>query len=358
MPAPLVGCFGCGAVAETYHRCAPIVPANTKDIGLLAVITLDKGRFIVSGEPIEIMLTSCLNLFQSLHSRGGVAALLLVIAAGAQAITYHPRMDQATWISRSSVLECRLIQPIPYFGRAVFDHQAGKSLRFYLQSVSNPMSAGQAALVANAPRWNPELPDADLGLVVVRDGEFPVELEAAHATRLLAELFKGRSPEFTRRSWYGDEQAIRVAMSSVNFREAYSLYRQCLASLMPVSYDELERSRVHFDSDKWEIKDEYGDWLRLVARFLLADDEVDRVYIDGHTDDTHTTTYNVELSRKRAESVRDYLVQLGVSANRMTVRYHGERFPVETNSTEAGKAQNRRVTVRLERVGASIARRP
>ncbi len=342
---------------ETYHSCAPFARANAKDIGLLAV-----NPDVVHQNPMLRMSPNNATRFHSPRLRHAgrslLACLLLGLALGAQAITYHPRMDEATWIARNSVLSCRLVQPIPFFGRAVFDHQAGKPLRFYLQTVSNPMEAGQASLASNPPRWNPELAAADLGVVVVREGEFPVELESAQATRLLAELFKGKSPRFTRRAWYGDEQAVQVAMSSVNFREAYSLYRQCLAALMPVSYEALERSRVHFDSDKWEIKDEHGEWLQLLARFLRADDEVDRVYIDGHTDDTHTTTYNVELSRKRAEAVRDYLVQLGVSANRMTVRYHGERFPVEPNSSEAGKAQNRRVTVRLERVGASFARRP
>ena len=71
----------------------------------------------------------------------------------------------------------------------------------------------------------------------MQSGEFPVELEAALANRLLAELYQGKSPGFVRRAWYMgdnaasvDKEAIKVAMSSVNFHEAYSLYRQCVKS--------------------------------------------------------------------------------------------------------------------------------
>ena len=307
-----------------------------------------------------------------------------------QALTYHPRMDHATWISDASVLQCRLTQPIPSFGQAVFAHSAGQPLRFYLQTVSNPLAEGLASLKSNPPSWNPQLPVIDLGRVNVKRGDFPVQLDATLSTRLLAELFQGKSPSFVRRAWYIEQaynpeaddiaadtpsmneisfsnrqlaqqadtnQAIEVALSSVNFREAYSLYRQCLARLMPVGFDQLERSRVKFDSDKWELKPETTEWLDIVARYAIADPQLDQIYIDGHTDNTHTTTYNVELSRKRAEAVVGYLVSSGVSANQITMRFHGERYPVEPNTSRAGKQANRRVTIRLERVGSRISQR-
>lgn len=278
------------------------------------------------------------------------------------ALSYHPRMDRATWIADSSVLQCKLIQPIPSFGQAVFDHSAGKQLRFYLQTVANPMSAGQASLKSNPPIWNRDLEPTNLGMVPVREGDFPVELDAALSTRVLTELYKGKSPGFTRRAWYVEEayaedEAIEVALSSVHFREAYSLYRQCLGRLLPVGFDQLARSRVHFETDKWALTAETITWLDMIARYATEDPQLDRMFVDGHTDDTHTTTYNVELSRKRAEAVVEYLVAKGVSANQITTRFHGERFPVESNKTPAGKQANRRVTIRLDRIETNFSQR-
>lgn len=343
---------------------------------------------------------TCVSVLRAFASRSTGLKALMVLALSltsslSQALTYHPRMDHATWISDASVLQCRLIQPIPSFGRAVFDHSAGQPLRFYLQTVSNPLTEGLASLKSNPPSWNPQLPVIDLGRVNVKRGDFPVQLEATLSTRLLAELFQGKSPSFVRRAWYieptyspeadvnvnahgegdtaktgqmtfannqsaqqaDDNQAIEVALSSVNFREAYSLYRQCLARLMPVGFDQLERSRVKFDSDKWELKPETIEWLDLIAHYATADSQLDQMYIDGHTDNTHTTTYNVELSRKRAEAVAGYLVSKGVSANQITTRFHGERYPVEPNTSAAGKQANRRVTIRLERIVNRISQR-
>ena len=290
------------------------------------------------------------------------ACLLLGIAvlglsATSHAISYHPRMDQAQWHSHASVLRCELVQPIPAFGRAVFAFEAGRGLRFYLQSPASPLDAGQAALSTQAPRWNPDLPGADLGLVNVAAGARPVSLDAALATRLLAELYKGMSPQFLRRAWYDEEEAVVVALSSVSFRRAYVAYQDCLAELSPVGLAELERSRIHFASDDIKLTAKARHWLDTLGNYLLRASDVDRVFIDGHTDNTHTTTYNIELSRKRAEAVADYLVGLGVSRNQLTVRYHGERFPVKTNNTAAGKAFNRRVTLRVQRLAATLAQR-
>ncbi|MBT8148734.1 MAG: OmpA family protein [Gammaproteobacteria bacterium] len=266
-------------------------------------------------------------------------------------------MDEAQWHSHTSVLRCELIQPIPAFGRAVFAFDAGRGLRFYLQSPASPLDAGQAALSTQAPRWNPDLPAADLGLVNVVAGAQPVSLDAALATRLLTELYKGMSPRFLRRAWYDEEEAVAVALSSVSFRRAYTAYQRCLAELSPVGLAELERSRINFASDESKLNSKAQQWLDTLGNYLLRASDVDRVFIDGHTDDTHTSSYNVELSRKRAEAVADYLVGLGVSRNQLTVRYHGERFPVKPNSSAAGKAFNRRVTLRVQRLAATLAQR-
>jgi len=270
------------------------------------------------------------------------------LAVAANALTYLPRMDRAQWISREHILNCSLIQPIPDLGRAVFEYASGDKLRFYLESPDNPLEPGQATLTSRASTWYPQQPDTQMGIVKVISGKIPIHLDKRLATHLLAELYKGKSPTFVRKAWYTEDETIEVAMSAAGFRSAYASYRNCVAELLPVGFDQVERSKVHFAVDKWVLDEVAREWLDILVRYLTRATDVERFYIDGYTDSTHTASYNIQLSKNRAEAVRDYLVNRGVSPNLLMVRYHGERFPVAENNTVEGRAENRRVTMRVE----------
>lgn len=69
------------------------------------------------------------------------------------------------------------------------------------------------------------------------------------------------------------------------------------------------------------------------------------VLVAGHTDSQGAEDYNLELSRKRAASVRDYLSTHGISSDRIAMTYSGETSPKFTNETAEGRAQNRRVEI-------------
>jgi outer membrane protein OmpA-like peptidoglycan-associated protein len=71
------------------------------------------------------------------------------------------------------------------------------------------------------------------------------------------------------------------------------------------------------------------------------------IRVEGHTDSTGSEQYNLDLSRRRAEAVRNLLVQRNVSASRMEVVGYGEAKPVATNETEAGRQMNRRVELKI-----------
>ncbi len=71
-----------------------------------------------------------------------------------------------------------------------------------------------------------------------------------------------------------------------------------------------------------------------------------RVEVAGYTDNSGSARYNQSLSEQRANSVRDYLIEQGVSKNSLTVKGYGEEQPIADNSTPAGRAENRRVELR------------
>jgi outer membrane protein OmpA-like peptidoglycan-associated protein len=71
----------------------------------------------------------------------------------------------------------------------------------------------------------------------------------------------------------------------------------------------------------------------------------ERVVVTGYTDSVGSDTYNLKLSERRANTVRDALVADGIAADRITTKGMGESNPVASNDTAAGRAQNRRVDI-------------
>ncbi|APE27585.1 OmpA family protein [Aurantiacibacter gangjinensis] len=67
----------------------------------------------------------------------------------------------------------------------------------------------------------------------------------------------------------------------------------------------------------------------------------------GHTDSTGSDQYNLDLSRRRAESVANYLVSRGVARSRIETIGYGEQYPIADNTSESGRSQNRRVEIRI-----------
>ena len=89
--------------------------------------------------------------------------------------------------------------------------------------------------------------------------------------------------------------------------------------------------------------------LDLIILYVKADPKVKALYIDGHSDSSGRRYNNRRLSESRALKVTDYMVKKGIDSGMLTTRYHGERYPVASNKTRAGRELNRRVTIRLEK---------
>jgi outer membrane protein OmpA-like peptidoglycan-associated protein len=266
----------------------------------------------------------------------------------ANAKTYTAKLDKSQWYISSSIFECSLVHDIPEYGKGVFYHEAGEELKFWTSAIQNPMRPGKAALVVEASTWRPGNPVQDLGYVNVEDSLKPLQVERKRSTVMMQGLIAGMTPTFTRKAWYSDE-SIRVQLNSINFSSIYNSYLDCVSSLLPVNFRQVERSKVHFESDKAEMTEEDIKQLDLLILYVNADSSVNAVYVDGHTDSSGRRIYNRRLSKARAEAVRDYLVLKGLPDAIIRTRYHGERFPVVGNDTAKNKFQNRRSTVRLER---------
>jgi outer membrane protein OmpA-like peptidoglycan-associated protein len=103
---------------------------------------------------------------------------------------------------------------------------------------------------------------------------------------------------------------------------------------------------VTFDVDSATLKPQFRTTLDQIAQNLSTyPDSLIDVY--GHTDSTGSDAYNQGLSERRARTVADYLSMRGVSAARVRSQGYGETMPVATNDTDAGRALNRRVEIKI-----------
>jgi outer membrane protein OmpA-like peptidoglycan-associated protein len=107
---------------------------------------------------------------------------------------------------------------------------------------------------------------------------------------------------------------------------------------------------VIFASGKSELLPSAQNKLSEVAAALSSDESKAKIVVEGHTDSTGAADMNQELSIKRASAVRDALVSRGVKADRVSVEGFGASRPVADNSSQAGRANNRRVEIVIQPV--------
>lgn len=103
-------------------------------------------------------------------------------------------------------------------------------------------------------------------------------------------------------------------------------------------------SGILFDVDRTEVKPAAQTSLKKLAVSLQNNPQTN-IMIVGHTDSTGTAAHNMDLSIRRAASVKSFLSGEGIDGSRLTTKGKGETEPIALNSTTAGRAQNRRVEI-------------
>ena len=121
--------------------------------------------------------------------------------------------------------------------------------------------------------------------------------------------------------------------TGVKEKEAPKTYKSTDAIIQPV--------RIHFYSNSSKIKKEYLPYLNVVAKYLKTHPDV-KVKIKGYTDNIGSKKYNDKLALKRAEAVKQYLIKLGVSPNRIMIDGVGKSEYIVSNNNELDRFTNRR----------------
>lgn len=113
---------------------------------------------------------------------------------------------------------------------------------------------------------------------------------------------------------------------------------------------------VLFDFNKAELKASAFSNINQLARFL-QDNPERQVIVEGYTDSVGSASYNQALSERRAEAVRRALLRAGVAPSRVAAQGYGKEYPIAENSSDSGRAQNRRVEVTISDDGRPVAPR-
>jgi outer membrane protein OmpA-like peptidoglycan-associated protein len=138
------------------------------------------------------------------------------------------------------------------------------------------------------------------------------------------------------------DAANAVEITSVTFQVGAGLDAKAMARAI-AEKGKLTLYGVKFDFNQATIKPESETVLKEVGAVLTQDPNL-RLRIEGHTDNVGKPAYNLELSKKRAEAVKQYLAdKFQIDAARLTTNGFGDTKPIAKNDTEQGRAQNRRV---------------
>ena len=111
-----------------------------------------------------------------------------------------------------------------------------------------------------------------------------------------------------------------------------------------VTFD--ESSGVYFDTEKYNINSKSQETLNKLAG-IFKEYPTTNILVEGHTDSTGPESYNLTLSKNRAQAVTNYLMNNGVSSGRFDTKWYGESQPKYDNTTDEGRAKNRRVELAI-----------
>lgn len=267
------------------------------------------------------------------------------------ALEYGGTVENTQWSVSGSVFECRFEQSIPGYGNAVFYHEAGEDVQFRLETVRNLMDYSKAQISILPPPWQPGSRSEPLGVARLVKKTPNLSLDSTRTNQFLHALLEGKWPAISHNTYYDQQRFVQVHVSAVSFNDYYPQYLECVDQLLPLNFGQVARSKVLFGSGEQQIDENDMKVLDRIIFYIRNDPRVFAVYLDGHADNLGRRYDNRQMSKARVEDVERYFIKQGINPDMITSRFHGDRYPVASNKTAAGRAENRRVTIRLEQRG-------
>jgi len=282
--------------------------------------------------------------------------LLLIIMLGpvsGAALAVYPDygldMQAATWETSSNHLKCVMKQDIPLYGKTEFIQSAGKPLRMRMTTIQPSTQASLAVFESRPPAWNHTARKQDMGTVSLIKGNVPVNLDSSRSRRVLAELEKGMQPTLRLADVADGKDRVEIAISPLRFQPALQEFRTCVSQLFPYGYDQLKSLKVYFQPNEYYVDERAKDMLQRLARYIKLENNIRQITVHGFASAEGSRFENMTLSEKRTNAVTEYMTLLKVPMKLVKTRFFGDRKQIASNKTDQGRAQNRRVEIKLEK---------
>ncbi|MGS2721851.1 flagellar protein MotY [Paraglaciecola aestuariivivens] len=262
---------------------------------------------------------------------------------------YNANVEDSMWqLKDASRLQCTLSHTLPGYGEAMFSSMASKQLNmeFELDMLRLPKSYGVAAVYSVPPKWMPGKVQRNIADMTIRK-QYNGDLPEQAAWTMLSELEKGFWPTIYYQDWYNEYDKVAVGLNASNFAKPYQEFAQCVANLLPFSFQDIAYTVLTYQFNNTELTKYSQKRLAMIGEYLKEDTDLELVLLDGYTDSYGGRAINKEISIKRAQKIKDFFSSMGVSPERIDITGHGERRHVAANTNETSRAKNRRVVIRM-----------
>jgi outer membrane protein OmpA-like peptidoglycan-associated protein len=281
-----------------------------------------------------------------------ISILLCVFASQANAgiRQYGADLEHANWqLTNNSRLQCTLSHQIPNYGEAKFYSMASRkmNMEFELDMMRLPDNYSLAEVRSVAPNWRPGKSGRTIADMKLHK-QFTPTLPKKVAWNMLNELEQGMNPTFYYNDWYSENELISVGISTAKFNRAYQEFIGCVGNLLDYNFDDISYTVLNYQFGGDSLTKSSKKRLLMIAEYLTLDQDLELILIDGYTDSYGGRETNLNVSNRRAKTIRDHFVKNGIDPSRIEAKGYGEKRHVASNNTIIGRAQNRRVVIRME----------
>src|SRR5690554_709986 len=273
------------------------------------------------------------------------------VTANAALGSYGAHLERSEWrVSEYSPLQCTLTHDIPRYGEVRFLSEASRemNMRMVLDMRRQPDTYDQAQIYSTAPDWRPGIAPRHLGELALYK-QYDSDINKQMSWVLLTELEKGMVPTITYQDWHNANDRVQVKVSAINFPERYEDFLECVSNLLPFGFDDIAFTVLNYQPQEAELTNASKRKLMRVGEYLRHDQDIELVLVVGYSDAYGTRDENQALSEARAEMVKSFLIEQGLSDQQISVRGYGEMRHAAANDTELERAQNRRAVVQISR---------
>ncbi len=279
-----------------------------------------------------------------------LSSLLLFFCVNTSAAVrqYRSHLENADWHTELGEKNyCKLKQTIPFYGEVTFIHKSGNDMLFELSSLDLLMQNTRVSIIAEPAPWRHDAMSFEIGTYVIEQGHELLKVKSPHASRMFQQLENGMVTTLRYSDLADQRDVIELSVSPLHFRKYLKEFRQCESALLEYDPDFIVDFSVYFATNKTYLTEKAKKYLRYVCKHVNYDKNIKQVKIDAHADNRGRRRFNDQLSEKRGETIKNFLLEQGLEPSMINIIAHGEREPKYDNKTLVGRAKNRHAQIQL-----------